>query len=853
MATRDTVLAKILIDDQTKLGFNSYARNVERAKKTSEAFRKNAIDKVALGLETQVQVLKKSAKELDLLTAANHGASQAQLDHISTLHQAIDAHKRDAAAQEEASRQTKLKADQDMRAEEITARAIQQLNFEGDAAGQTADDIQILRLRMQGLNDEQIESVRVAQEATAGMRGVGNAAGNASKGGLRIMRGGFGQLGHQIQDISVQLQMGQNALLVFGQQGSQIASLFGQNGALIGALLAVGAAIGTTLAPKLFSSKSAMDELKKSAELTAKILEVDFLSSTAKVTKEFAKLSKESKELAEARIQIALVTSIKAAELAMKDFGKAASDLRLSDALGGTEMHGVIKMGDSFAHMSKQLNVSKEEAKKLQTMFFALGQGGSEAAIALADYTHKLVSSRDASDKKNHKLVEINSTLRENVFAVKDAATKEQLLKDILNGTNKAYKDSTKAVDDATKAKEDATAAFAQAVQEYERELIALEKGEEALIRHNLASEGVKEGQINLVMALRKRVKNQEESNRVTDEAAAKEKALAESKRSFVEGVVAQADALGNSNIELLQANALTDQLSETQRKAFDAAIKRLKEFQDAQEKSQKVESAKGKLESLRQSLLTEEQVLKESMVNQNMILVENLALGVINEREFRDYQLQVLEDFNEKKKALLDKGISDELEGMSFLQKATIEGAKRLEDFNKLSATEQTQHVLGELGSQFDGIAKNNKKLFAISKAFNIANAVMNTATAATVAYKSYPPPLNYVMAGGVIAAGLGQVAQIKAQSFDGGGFTGSGGRSGGMDGKGGFPAILHPNETVIDHTKGQNGGVTIVNNIDASGADANVDMKIRAAMQQTSQQTVASIQDLMRRRRFI
>jgi|5_EtaG_2_1085323.scaffolds.fasta_scaffold09926_4 hypothetical protein len=40
---------------------------------------------------------------------------------------------------------------------------------------------------------------------------------------------------------------------------------------------------------------------------------------------------------------------------------------------------------------------------------------------------------------------------------------------------------------------------------------------------------------------------------------------------------------------------------------------------------------------------------------------------------------------------------------------------------------------------------------------------------------------------------------------SFDGGGFTGLGNRAGGIDGKGGFPAILHPNETVIDHTKGQ------------------------------------------------
>lgn len=40
---------------------------------------------------------------------------------------------------------------------------------------------------------------------------------------------------------------------------------------------------------------------------------------------------------------------------------------------------------------------------------------------------------------------------------------------------------------------------------------------------------------------------------------------------------------------------------------------------------------------------------------------------------------------------------------------------------------------------------------------------------------------------------------------SFDGGGYTGSGSRSGGMDGKGGFMAMLHPNETVVDHSKGQ------------------------------------------------
>jgi hypothetical protein len=60
---------------------------------------------------------------------------------------------------------------------------------------------------------------------------------------------------------------------------------------------------------------------------------------------------------------------------------------------------------------------------------------------------------------------------------------------------------------------------------------------------------------------------------------------------------------------------------------------------------------------------------------------------------------------------------------------------------------------------------------------------------------------------------------------SFDGGGFTGAGARTGGVDNKGGFPAILHPNETVIDHTKnsqaGMGGNVNVSFNITANDTD--------------------------------
>jgi len=58
----------------------------------------------------------------------------------------------------------------------------------------------------------------------------------------------------------------------------------------------------------------------------------------------------------------------------------------------------------------------------------------------------------------------------------------------------------------------------------------------------------------------------------------------------------------------------------------------------------------------------------------------------------------------------------------------------------------------------------------------------------------------------------------------LEGGGYTGGGVRAGGMDGRGGFMAMVHPNETVIDHTKGQGMGATVnfnISTVDAAGFD--------------------------------
>ena len=97
----------------------------------------------------------------------------------------------------------------------------------------------------------------------------------------------------------------------------------------------------------------------------------------------------------------------------------------------------------------------------------------------------------------------------------------------------------------------------------------------------------------------------------------------------------------------------------------------------------------------------------------------------------------------------------------------------------------------------------------------------------------------------GGAISGYLaGPVQGPNLPSADGGGYTGNGSRSGGLDGKGGFMAMLHPRETVIDHTKGQGaGGDSIVIN-QSFNFSANGDESVRRIIAQSAPQIASMTQ---------
>lgn len=94
-----------------------------------------------------------------------------------------------------------------------------------------------------------------------------------------------------------------------------------------------------------------------------------------------------------------------------------------------------------------------------------------------------------------------------------------------------------------------------------------------------------------------------------------------------------------------------------------------------------------------------------------------------------------------------------------------------------------------------------------------------------------------------------LNNGAMTPVASAEGGGFTGMGSRSGGIDGRGGFPAILHPNETVVDHTRGQGmGGVNVTLNI-STGVSQTVRAEIANLLPQITAATKAAVADARQR----
>ena len=136
---------------------------------------------------------------------------------------------------------------------------------------------------------------------------------------------------------------------------------------------------------------------------------------------------------------------------------------------------------------------------------------------------------------------------------------------------------------------------------------------------------------------------------------------------------------------------------------------------------------------------------------------------------------------------------------------------------------------VEGELTRAFTDFFDNSSQQFLDFQnlATSVARAVINELIQIFIVQKLVQGITTGISNIGAIikSGGLGNIVDAM-QDFDGGGYTGNGIRAGGLDGKGGRLAMIHPQETVIDHTKGQaiQAAPTVnfnISTVDAAGFD--------------------------------
>ena len=714
---------------------------------------------------------------------------------------------------------------------------------------------------------------------------------NTSRKGMRRMEILAQQAGYQIGDLAVQIQSGTNAAVAFGQQGSQLLGFFGPAGAIAGA----GLAIATGLIAPFLNARDSADDLTLSIDNVATAL--NKLTSRKQVLTDLLTTPfLEGQETLQGYLDRLLEAENRkirtALSLAVSDQGGgegllAGLQKELEDV--EEEIRVSTKSGFDFGQVFED-NVSKAKLlkKQIEQISFAVRGEAAEKRTVLENaeellrigklYGGDIQKQIDAILKQTgleEELVKLGQYRVSAQAAInKQTSDINSELRDKANADRKAGKAESDRLDNLRKQldtlKDQTT---------FQENLVGLEG--EALIRQRgknaqalLQLKYVKEGLAADDQSLRNAVKHLGYLTDAQVQEYRRQETLKEQAKQaerLAKAIEATARAAANfdsfmgkagSKIPELRARLAVLRGGGTEAEAGIAGVraKALAEFQaqvqtiggappDVLAKQQgeyvakKVEEAeleaqitaelnarreaekgvgKTALQTLKERLTLEQALIGKTEAQRQIIQ----ALGVDYKKTYDEDIITGLENTinktielqNEQQKLLdiadsIESNFGDALMGI-VTDFDILNGS--IEDFGY-----NAEQVFKKMASE---IIKELYRIFVVKKITGFVE--------------------------GAITGTYADLGKVGAPRLEGGGYTGSGPRSGGLDGKGGFLAMLHPRETVIDHTKGQSGGVTIQQsfNFSANG-DESVKRMIAQAAPQIAKMTEKGIMDSRRR----
>ena len=655
--------------------------------------------------------------------------------------------------------------------------------------------------------DELSQSASRASTATGNANKNLNNLGNSSnvvKGKFGAMKGATQNVSYQLQDIAVQAQMGTSAFIILGQQGPQLASIFGPGGAVLGAFIAFASMIGGVLYNSMQSAKVTTEELDEALKrLNNTVIKTE--DSTHLLSEEILALARASSVAAIAELTSQLVDS----------------NTVIAEAKKGIEGFASAALGVDFRQLPSMLAAVNDEASKFPDM--PMGRQQQDLASQVETSLKKLKDDYKLGAKDAQEFFDTVSKLDS-----KDVSTYDNLgvLLDrlVISFGEAADKDLVKLrreVGDTAK----------------QMKLAADQAG--------ILSKGIGLVSVGGANTLAPLVKG-------TAEAAEKLRKIDE-------------DSLQRSlELEMRETKSVDDKTAKL-KKASDKQIADALVVENADKaRINNLLEADIKEGELAQAKLDREKILAQSRLDSIMLAgtTEYEAIKLIEDAK----QAKLKEDYAKK---LIDL---EEFEAAQTQIEKTAD-ADRLA--YRLAAEQMAYQTAGAFAGKITALMAGAfgeqsaaaKAAYVVQQGLAIAQTIVATEMAAITAGAQAS-----VLTG--VAGFLGSASMVRAMGYASvaiiaGQTIGSiaGGRALGGQVRGGEsylvgergPELLTmgtsgriaTNEN-LKNAVGGGGGVTVINNIDATGSGPDVETKIKAAMDQTSAKTIATIQDLMRRRRF-
>lgn len=715
---------------------------------------------------------------------------------------------------------------------------------------------------------------------------------NTSRKGMRRMEILAQQAGYQIGDLAVQIQSGTNAAVAFGQQGSQLLGFFGPAGAIAGA----GLAIATGLIAPFLNARDSADDLTLSIDNVATAL--NKLTSRKQVLTDLLTTPfLEGQETLQGYLDRLLEAENKQIRTALS--------LAVSDQGGGEGL---------LAGLQKELKDVEKEIRVSTKSEFDFGQA-FEDNVSKAKLLKKQIEQisfavrGEAAEKRTvlenaEELLRIGKLYGGDIQKQIDAILKQTGLEEELVKLSQYRVSSQKAINQQTSdilsAQRDQADADRKAGQREKDRLDNLRKQLDTLKDQTTFQESLVglEGE----KLIRQRGRNAQallQLKYVKEGLAADDQSLRNAVREL--GYLTDAQVA-----EYRRQQTLKEQAKQAERlaKAIEATARAAANFDSFMGKAgSKIPELRARLAILRgggteaeagiagvrEKAIAEFQARVGTTGGAPPAVMAQQSEYVAKKVEEAELEAQITAELNARREA--EKGVGktalqtlkerltleQALIGKTEAQKQLIQALgidyKKTYDEDIITGLENTINKIIELQNEqekiqdiADSISGNfGDAIMSIVTDFDILNgSIEDFGYNAEQVFKNMAREIIKELyrifvvkqITGFISAAVGDVGSLFQGrtgflQFDGGGYTGSGPRSGGLDGKGGFMAMLHPNETVIDHTKGQSaGGVTVVQNINIStGVQQTVRNEIRTLMPQIAESAKAAVADAKRR----